>query len=267
MIAVTGASGHIGANLIRRLIDDGQSVRVLAHKSRDAFSGLNLDVVEADICDKSSLISAFEGVELVYHLAARISLLPGETELLSKINIQGTENVIEACRINNVKRLVHVSSLNALEQAPLHTPVDESRPLVSKTSGTAYDYSKAQAELRVRKAIADGLDAVILYPSGVVGPNDFRLSHFGAALIKMASAKLPALVDGGCDWVDARDVAEGAIQAALRGKSGQGYILGGHYLTLRQVADVVAEISGLPAPRFSSPLWPLRPAGMGSRHK
>jgi|TARA_Y100000310_G_scaffold327305_1_gene393438 dihydroflavonol-4-reductase len=258
MIAVTGASGHIGANLIRRLLEDGQSVRVLAHKSRDAFFGLNLDVVEADICDRASLTSAFEGVEVVYHLAASVSILPGRIEMLTKVNVQGTENVIEACRISGVRRLVHFSSLHALEQEPLHTPLDESRSLVTEANGTAYDCSKAQAEMRVRQAIEEGLDAVVLYPSGVLGPNDFRLSHFGAALIKMASAKLPALVHGGCDWVDARDVAEAAVKAAARGRAGEAYILGGHYLSVREVADVVAEISGLPAARFISPLWLAR---------
>jgi len=258
MIAVTGASGHIGANLIRRLLDDGNSVRVLAHMSREAFYGLNLEVVEADICDKSSLLKAFQDVQVVYHLAAYISLLGSDSKLLEKINVQGTENVIEACRVCGVKRLVHFSSIYALEQVPLQAALDESRSLVTQASSTAYDYSKAVAEMRVRKAVEDGLDAIILYPSGVLGPNDFRLSNFGAALIKMASGTLPALVDGGCDWVDARDVADGAIQAAERGKTGEGYILAGHYLSIKEVALAVAEVSGIAAARFTSPLWLAR---------
>ena len=178
-VVVTGATGHIGANLIRTLLAQGRPVRAMLHKDRRATEGLGVDIVEGDICDLNSLYKAFDGAEVVYHLAAHISLLMNDWSRLESVNIIGTRNVVEACLANGVRRLVHCSSIHAHVQQPLDVPMDESRPLVNSVKHVPYDRSKAAGEREVQKGIEKGLNAVIVNPTGVVGPYDYKPSHFG----------------------------------------------------------------------------------------
>ena len=152
-VAVTGASGHIGANLVRELLQRGYEVVALIRQSSLALEGLDVIRVVGDILDPASLARAFKGVEQVYHLAAYISIQPGDNEKLEKVNIEGTRNVLEACRSEGVSTLVHFSSIHALELEPLDRPVTEDNPLLGKRTGKGgdYDYSKAGAERLVRQ--------------------------------------------------------------------------------------------------------------------
>ena len=135
--------------------------------------------------------------------------------------------------------------------------MNENNVLVSNVQGEGgdYDYSKAMADRLVRDCADDTLRTRIIYPTAVLGPNDFRLSLFGTAILKMARGRLPALVSGGYNWVDARDVAWGAVEVAETGTSNERYILSGHYVGLSEVADIIAGLAGVPAPGFSCPLW------------
>jgi dihydroflavonol-4-reductase len=137
-------------------------------------------------------------------------------------------------------------------------PVDESHPLVESRHYPPYDRSKAAAEKEVRQGIEKGLDAVIISPTAIIGPHDYRPSHFGEALLKLANGNLPALVSGGFDWVDVRDVIQGARQAEERAPTGAKYILSGHWVSLRDVARLVEQITGVPAPHFVCPMWLAR---------
>jgi dihydroflavonol-4-reductase len=218
--------------------------------------------MQSDISDVESLVHAFQGAETVYHLAAVISLLNNEWPLVEKINIQGTRNVIEACKRCKVKRLVHFSSIHAIQQEPFNSPVDESRPLIDGGKYPPYDRSKAAGQRIVREAIANGLDAVIVSPTGVFGPYDYQPSFFGTALLMMANGKMPALIDSGFDWVDARDVAYGAILAADKAPTGSEYLLSGHWVAMPGIAAAMKEISDaaitgficpMPVARFGAP--------------
>lgn len=253
-VVVTGASGHVGGNLLRALLAAGQSVRALVHRDRRAIEGLDIEVVQGDICDLETLHRAFAGAEVVYHTAAYISILGDEWPLLEQINILGTRNVVRACLECGVRRLVHFSSIHALEQEPLDIPVDESRPLVDSRRASPYSRSKAAGEREVRAAITRGLDAIILYPTAIVGPHDFRPSLFGQALLYLAQGKLPALVAGGFDWVDVRDVVGAALRAAEVAPPGARYLLSGHWVALPEIAALVEEFTGIPAPRLVVPL-------------
>lgn len=254
---VTGASGHIGANLVRTLLDEGHSVRALIHENERPLYGLDIKTAYGDVCNIDSLRHAFTNADVVYNLAAHISISMHEWPALERTNIIGTRKVVEACIHCGVRRLVHFSSIHALTQKPLDVPVDESRPL-AYGEDLPYDRSKAAAEQEIRRGIELGLDAIIINPTAIVGPNDYQPSHFGEVLLLLANGELPALVAGGFNWVDVRDVVNGAISAEERAPKGASYILSGHWVAMREVASIVAEITGVPAPHLECPLWLAR---------
>ncbi len=255
---VTGASGHVGVNLVPRLLEQGRRVRVLVHERTTGLEGLDVERVAGDITDPSTVRAACQGVDVVYHLAVIISIHGSLGGLVERVNIEGTENVLQACRAEGVRRLIHFSSIHALDPEPLDQPIDETRPLLLHARAAAYDRSKAEAESRVLKAAAQGLDAVILSPVGIIGPRDHRPSLMGEVFQKLRHRRLPALVGGGFPWADVRDVAAAGIAAEERGRRGERYLLGGHLASVADLATLVEELSGVRAPRFASPLWLAR---------
>lgn len=255
---VTGAAGHVGANLVRALLARGQSVRALVHHDRRALEGLEVEIIPGDVGDLDSLCRAFAGAEVVYHAAGYISIAMHEWRRLEAVNVFGTHNVVEACLQCGVRRLVHFSSVEALVDEPLSIPVDEARPLVESRCYPPYARSKAAGERQVRQGLARGLDAVILYPSAIIGPHDYRLGFPNAGLLAICNGKLPALVAGGFDWVDVRDVVAGALRAAARAPAGGRYFLSGHWASLRDLAELAQEVNGVRVPRFIVPMWLAR---------
>ena len=259
-VTVTGASGHVGANLIRALLNQGRTVRALVHQDRRGIEGLDVETVQGDVCDLASLERAFAGVEVVYHCAARVSIQRREGPELEACNVGGVRSVVEACLRAGVRRLVHFSSIHAFQQQPLDQPLDETRPQVELQPGGAnhaspYDRSKAAGEREVRMGIARGLDAVILNPTAVIGPHDYCPSHLGQVLLALRDRRLPALMAGGFDWVDVRDVVAGALRAEQRATTGANYLLPGHWVSVRDLAAIVADLTGVPAPRLVCPTW------------
>jgi dihydroflavonol-4-reductase len=254
-VLITGASGHVGANLVRTLIDKGRSVRCLVHVNCRAIDGVNCDRVEGDVRDPESLNRALQGVDVVYHLAAVISLSMADWPKLEAINVLGTRNIVQACLNAGVKRLVHFSSIHALVQEPFDVPVDENRPLSEARYYPPYDRSKAAAEKEVLAGVEKGLDAVIVNPTAIFGPYDYQPSYFGEALLTMAKGKLPAMVRGGFDWVDVRDVVTGAMLAEEKGKTGSRYLLSGHWVSMCDIAVMIEKITGVSNSKFVCPLW------------
>lgn len=252
---VTGASGHVGVNLLRTLLAQGRSTRALCHVNRRPLEGLHTEIVEGDICDLASLCNAFDGADVVYHLAARISLSMNDWPLLEFVNVVGTRNVVQACLRCGVRRLVHFSSIDAFTQEPLDVPLDESRSLVESQSYPPYDRAKAAGEKEVLRGIERGLDAVIISPTAIIGPYDYQPSYVGESLVALAHRKLPALVNGGSDWVDVRDLVQGAMRAEERAPTGAKYLLSGHWISMSDLAAMVEEITGTPAPRLVCPMW------------
>lgn len=256
---ITGASGHIGAALTRAFNQENQPIRVLVHQEDEALKGVSAQLLHGDVLDFASLKSAFDGAQTVFHLAAVISISGDPDGRLTKVNVGGTKNVIQACLECKVKRLVHFSSIHALNGYPPDIPVDENRAPATGPKAYPYDRSKALAEQAVLEAVANrGLDAVIVNPTGVIGPYDFKLSQMGRLLLDLAEGRLFALVDGGFDWVDVRDVANAAMALAQKGRSGERYLLPGHYLHLRALAKLVEDHTGVPAPRMVFPMWAAR---------
>ena len=257
-VVVTGATGHIGANLLRSLCARGLRPRVLIHRHRRGLDGLAVDEVAGDVCDAAALVRAFAGADVVYHLAGLISLDDRDAARLRAVNVGGVRNVVAACLQSRVRRLVHFSSIHALSTLPRDAPVDEQRPLVTNEPVPPYDRSKADGEREIRAGLERGLDAVVVNPTGVIGPNDYAPSHMGELLLDLYQGRLPALVRGGFNWVDARDVADAAIAAAERGRSGERYLLAGEWATIGEIAAVVAAHDGRRPPRFVAPMWLAR---------
>ncbi len=256
-VVVTGASGFVGGNLVKALLERGEQVRTPIHQEqeREMLEGLDVEIVYGDVRDPESLRRAFDGAELVYHLAAHISLLMSDWPVVKEVNVTGTRHVVEACLDRGVLRLVHCSSFHALVQEPLDLPLDESRPLLESPRKPPYGRSKAGGEKEIQKGIAQGLDAVILSPTGIIGPDDRRPSYFGEILLRISHGKMPLIVEGGCNWVDVRDVVEGILRAAEQAATGAKYLLSGHYVSLADLAALVGEITGVRPPRIVLPMW------------
>jgi dihydroflavonol-4-reductase len=254
-VTVTGASGHVGANLVRLLREQGRKVRAVVHHDLRGVHELDIDLVKADILDPASLKKAFSHTDTVFHLAAHISISKRDTFHTYRVNVEGTGHVIEACRTCGVRRLVHFSSIHALSSHPKSEVIDETRPLVEKGRAPFYDCTKADAERLVLRAVDDGLDAVILNPTAIIGPNDFRPSHMGDMLLSLYNFRLRSLVRGGFNWVDVRDVIQGALSAEKRGRRGERYLLGGTWLSIEDLSHLVEEVTGRRAPGFVSPMW------------
>lgn len=255
---VTGAAGHVGVNLVRALVDRGETVRVLRHQSQLGLDDCGAEVCQGDICQPQSLTAAFEGADVVYHLAARISLFGNVWEEFERINVAGTRHVVEACLDARVSRLVHFSSIHALDPMPLDEMIDETRPRVSLPEAPPYDRSKSLAELEVEYGLARGLNAVTINPTGIIGPGDYRPSHMGAVILSLARGRMPVLLNAGFNWVDVRDVVQAAITAAEVAPFGASYIISGHWRTLIEIAAAVARVTGGPVPRRVSPYWLAR---------
>jgi dihydroflavonol-4-reductase len=255
-IAITGATGHVGSNLVRKLVERGDTVRALARGPDPVgLRGLPVERFAGDVGSGEGLAALLDGAELVFHLAAQISIVGPMNGLVHRINVEGTRHVATAAKRAGVRRMVHCCSVHVFEPEPFDQPTDEARPRVRRGEAPAYDVSKAEGEAAVREAVAEGLDAVIVHPSGVMGPFDFKPSRMGHVLLKLYRRRLPALLAGGFDWVDARDVSTGMLAAAERGRTGESYLLTGHYRTIAQVADAAQQATGVPRPRLVCPKW------------
>ncbi len=247
LILVTGATGHVGNTLVRELLAQGKKVRALVLPGEDttALQGLPVEVAAGDVLDPASLDAAFRGVDVVYHLAGIISIMPGPNELMHRVNVTGTRNVIAAAEASGVRRLVYTSSIHALQRPPLGVVIDENLPFDPHNPAGEYDRTKAEATLAVLDAAHRGLDAVIVCPTGIIGPHDYRGSETGLLVLAWMREKLSLLVDGIFDFVDVRDIARGHILACERGRCGETYILGGERVSLAHLWVLVRETAGI----------------------
>jgi dihydroflavonol-4-reductase len=265
VILVTGATGHIGNVLVRKLLEKGEKVRTLIWRGEDTLplKGLSIEQVEGDVLDKASLLPALEGVETVFHLAGIISIMPGVDPLVWKVNVEGTRNMLAAARQAGVRRLVYTSSIHAIARAPHGRLMDETLGFDRDNPYGEYDRSKAAASLEVIQAVEAGLDAVIVCPTGVIGPYDFRGSEMGDVIRTASEAHTMFYVEGAYDFVDVRDVAEGLMAAQARGRSGESYILSGHKLSVRYLLETVREVTGK---AFASIKIPFSLANIAARY-
>ena len=239
-ISVTGASGHIGNTLCRMLIKNGHQVKALIHRFDKSLEGLQIEKIYGDILNQESVNALIEHADYVFHTAAIISIGKNPKEKIFHTNIEGTRNIIEACRKQKIRRLIHFSSVDALRISASDATLDENTPLAGEEA-FFYNQSKAAGEKLVSDACHQGLNAVILSPSSVIGPYDFVPSLAGQMIIKLAAGKLPFVVRGGYHWVDVRDVAIAAVNAMDSGQTGKRYLLSSQWLSLSDVAEIICQ--------------------------
>ncbi len=252
---VTGASGFLGGAVVRSLLEQDRTVRAVDLHRGPTLQGLDVEFVRGDVLDPESLLTAFDGAEAVYHLVALISVAGDASGQVRRVNVDGVRNVAEAALERRVRRMVHCSSVHAFDLETGGKPITEEHARATAPQLPAYDRSKAAGESVLRDVIDRGLDAVIVNPTGIIGPYDYVPSHMGQVFQALFAGKLPALIEGGFDWVDSRDVANSILAAEARGLKGENYLLPGHHCTVAELATIVEQVSGTPKPRITMPMW------------
>ncbi len=265
MILVTGAGGHIGNVLVKYLYKKGyRELRLFVQQNEDIsyIERYAKEIVRGDIRDSLAVSAAVRGCEFVFHLAGLVQISGMRKKIIYDVNVGGTRNVAQACLEKGVKRLVHVSSVHALKE-PEAGSVDETLDTdVHNLLGT-YAKSKAMGTIEVMNAMQKGLDAVIVFPTGVIGPYDFRSSYTGSAIKGYIDAKKTQYYfNGKYDFVDVRDVADGIFRAWKYGEKGQGYIISGSVASLEDIIKAVEQSTGHTIRRHRIPVCLVKAAAI-----
>jgi dihydroflavonol-4-reductase len=251
-IAVTGASGHVGTNLCRLLIDHGHEVKALIYRDIKGLELLPMEYIWGDVMVEDDLIPLCTGCECVINLAAYISLRKTDP-VCWDVNVTGSKNLIRVARKTGVRRIIHFSSIHAFEQQPFDQILDESRDLCLD-SPVSYNKSKAWGQKIMMESSANDLEIVVLNPTAIIGPNDYTPSLLGQALIRFYKGQNPGLIQGGYNWVDVRDVCMSAINALHAGAGGECYLIGGSWQSLKNVAAEIEKQGGYAVPKIEIPI-------------
>lgn len=244
---VTGAAGHLGGAILRQLQGTDCAVRGLVLPGEKAAVDGQAVYCTGDVRDPDSLEPLFAGAEgevTVLHTAGIISINDTMTDALYAVNVEGTRHVICQCLRHGVRRLVYVSSVHAIPEQPDGRVVREVSAFSRDAVVGAYAATKAEATQAVLDAGKEGLDVVVVHPSGIIGPYDDGRNHTVQLLKMCLDGRLPAVVKGGYDFVDVRDVARGCLLAAEKGRAGECYILSGRYCTIQELAEMVRALAG-----------------------
>ena len=257
-VLITGGTGFVGANLACALTAQGYNVRILRRSSSDlrAVNDLRLQHVLGDIRDPTSLRDAMQGCDTVFHAAAVVSFKKKDRDLQHDVNVVGTRNVVEGCIAMRVRRLVYTSSVATIGPAPAGELASE-QTIYGWGTASGYRYTKYLAEQEVYVGVSRGLDAVIVNPSVIVGERDIHF-HGGQMIREVKRGFVPFYIQGGMNVVYVGDVVQGHIEAALRGRTGERYILSGENLTHKEIFKRTAALINGRAPFAEIPIPVLR---------
>jgi dihydroflavonol-4-reductase len=264
---VTGGTGFIGANLVRLLVQEGYQVRALVRSSSylDNLRDLDVEIVKGDL-NHPDLWQQMLGCQVLFHVAAHYSLWQSDREQLYADNVLGTRNVLTAARKAKIERTVYTSSVAAIGVGKPGTIVDETHQSPVEELVGHYKKSKFLAEQEAMQAVQAGQDIVVVNPSSPIGPGDIKPTPTGDIILRFLRRQMPFYLDTGLNFIDVRDVAWGHILALEKGRTGDRYILGHENLTLKQLLDQLAQLTGLKAPQHSVPTWlPLSVAWIDER--
>ncbi len=256
---VTGSTGFIGASIVRELLKDGREVRVLVRSGSDTsnLAGLDVELWQGDLRDQASLMLGLKGCDALYHAAADYRLWTRDPSEMYRINVDGTVAILEAALKNGLSRVVYTSSVGTLGNPGDGTPGTEATPVTLADMVGHYKKSKFLAERAAEKFVAQGLPLVIVNPSTPVGPMDIKPTPTGKIIVDFLNRKMPAYLDTGLNIIAVEDCARGHILAEQKGRIGQKYILGNTNVTLRDIFGMLADLTGLAAPKVRLPYTPI----------
>jgi len=269
---LTGATGLLGGNILKQLLENHQRVRILALPNDAAISNIpgSVEIIQGDLLDDGSLDSFFavpENTEVtVIHAAGIVTMDPKPNKIVYAVNVDGTKKIIDCCLRYKVKKLVYISSTGAIPEPPIGQPVRETEKHDPDMVIGYYSKTKAIAtELVMQAAKRDGLDASIIYPSGILGPNDPGSGMITSCIKMVAEGRLRIAIGGTFNYVDARDLASGTIACAEKGRKGETYIMSSRCYSFTEFICAVCEEAGVKKPLFTVPLWIVRPfSGIGA---
>lgn len=252
---VTGATGFIGGNLVRALLAEGHQLRALVRPQSDQrnLTGLPLELAAGDLSDPQQLADQITGCDAVFHVAAHYSLWAKDREAIYRANVIGTKNLLAAARTVGIKRFIHTSSVAAVGLPDAGTLADEETQTTLQSLISDYKKSKFLAEQAAREAAQNGLDVVIVNPSTPIGPHDVKPTPTGEIIMRFLRNRMPAYVHTGLNLIDVDDVVRGHLLAWQKGRTGERYILGHRNLTLKEMLEMLATVTGKAAPRFAVP--------------
>jgi len=252
---ITGGTGFVGSAVIRKLLAAGHQVRALVRPGTNTrqLDGLPVERIEGDLANAGSLHTGMSGCQWVFHVAALYAYWGYTWDDFYQSNVEGTRRVLEAAARSGVQRIVHTSSIASLGIPRDGTPGTEETSVTLEDMLSDYKRSKYLAEEVVREFVANGLPVVTVNPAAPVGVGDHKPTQTGKMIVDFLNGKMPAYVDTGLTIVDVDDVAEGHMLAMEKGKIGERYILGGENLSLKQVLDLLSEVSGRPEVRLRIP--------------
>ncbi len=243
-VALTGASGHLGAAILQELNKRDIPVRILLRNSDTrSCDGLKAEIVSGDILDPEALKKLMTGCDMAIHCAALISINGDPTGLMYRTNVDGTSVVIETALQSGIKRCIHISSIHAFQQKPSLEVLDENRiPIDEK--GFAYERSKLEGQQIALLANKKGMEVLVIHPTSIVGPYDHKPSLMGQVLIDLYKGRLPFIFDGGFDFSDSRDVAQAIVNSLTMGRPGEAYLLAGKWHSLKHLTAILSKTSG-----------------------
>src|SRR5271166_3323030 len=252
---VTGSTGFLGSHVARKLLAEGAELRLLvrANSRTDNIAELPAERVVGDLRDVESLRRGMSGCEVVFHVAADYRLWAIDGQQLYQSNVEGTRNILQATRDSHVRRVVYTSSVATMGFGNNGRVTDESTPVALEDMIGDYKRSKFMAERLVIEAARSGQNIVMVNPTTPIGERDIKPTPTGRIVVDFLRRKFPAYVDTGLNLVDVGDCAEGHLLAMEKAVPGERYILGGENLTLKQILDKLAAITGLPSPSIRLP--------------
>jgi len=258
---VTGAAGHLGGAVAQKLADMGKNVRalVLPGDKNARFIDGRVVCVEGDVCEKGSLEKLFDVKDdceiIVIHAAGIVSIAAKYDQKVYDVNVEGTKNIIDMCRKHGAKKLVYVSTSHAIEERPRGETMEETKAFDPDRVVGLYAKTKAEATREVLAAEKEGLFTCVVHPSGIVGPGDRGRGHVTQLVIDYCRGALTACVEGGYDFVDVRDVADGIISCCENGRSGECYLLTNRYFSVKEILSYLHEITGKNKVKTVLPMW------------
>jgi len=261
---VTGATGFIGSNVVRALLERGYEVRALTREAsnRSNLAGLDVELAIGDVRERASLERALEGCDCLFHLAAAYALWTPDPQPIYDINVDGTVNALAAARAVGVRKVVYTSSESTIGIVQNGSLGTEEMFVEPGALAGHYKRSKYLAEQVALRASGEGLDVVVVNPTTPIGRGDIRPTPTGQIVVDFLNGRMPAYVNTGLNLVDVEDVAAGHVLALEKGRPGERYILGHENLTLKEILEALSRVTGLPAPRLRMPLW----VALGAAH-